>query len=112
MLPILFGRTTLREQPDLVSKWGDRIAGMHLPSLLTVLNAVQGRDPILDRRGELRVPTLVLVGEEDRAQPPARSRALAGAIPGAELSLIPKAGHLSALLRKGAVGRNGIELAQ
>ena len=97
VLPIMFGRTTLREQPDLVSKWKDRMACLHLPSLLTVLDALQGRDAILDRLPELRVPTLILVGEEDRAQPPARSRALAGAIPGAELSLIPEAGHLSAL---------------
>jgi pimeloyl-ACP methyl ester carboxylesterase len=43
------------------------------------------------------VPTLVIVGDEDRVTPPVNSEELAGAIPGAELVTIPGAGHLSNL---------------
>jgi pimeloyl-ACP methyl ester carboxylesterase len=43
------------------------------------------------------VPTLVIVGEEDEATPPALSRAMAAAIPGAALTVIPGAGHVSPL---------------
>jgi pimeloyl-ACP methyl ester carboxylesterase len=39
------------------------------------------------------VPTLVLIGDCDWLTPPSASRALAAAIPGAELEVIPEAGH-------------------
>ena len=41
------------------------------------------------------VPTLVIVGTEDKVLPPSESRALAASIRGAELTLIEHAGHLS-----------------
>jgi len=97
VLPIMFGRTTLREQPELVREWGERMASVDLPSLLSVLSMLLERESQLDRLPEIRVPTLVIVGEEDRSLPPARSRDIARAIPGAELAIIPVAGHLSAL---------------
>ncbi len=42
---------------------------------------------------QVRCPTLVVAGEDDRMTPPAAGRALAGAIPGARLEIIPGAGH-------------------
>lgn len=50
-----------------------------------------------DRAAQIRVPTLVPVGAEDRITPPALSEALAGLIPGARVVAIPRAGHLSNL---------------
>lgn len=46
-----------------------------------------------DRLARVQAPTLVLCGMRDRANLPA-ARALAAGIPGAELALIPGAGHL------------------
>lgn len=46
--------------------------------------------------GKIRVPTLVIAGLDDTIIPPSESEALAKAIPGAQLKLIPKAGHLVA----------------
>jgi pimeloyl-ACP methyl ester carboxylesterase len=48
----------------------------------------------LDRLGRLRVPTLVLAGGDDRLTPPALAEQLARAIPGAEIDVVPDAGHL------------------
>jgi len=48
-----------------------------------------------DRAARIAVPTLVLVGDEDRITPPELSHELADAIPGAELEIIADAGHLS-----------------
>jgi 3-oxoadipate enol-lactonase len=53
-----------------------------------------------DTRGSLsqiKVPTLVIVGEEDRVTPPQESEILAKSISGSTLSLIPGAGHFSML---------------
>ena len=43
----------------------------------------------------MTVPTLVVVGDEDRLTPPAMAKSIADAIPGARLAVIPAAGHLS-----------------
>jgi 3-oxoadipate enol-lactonase len=48
-----------------------------------------------DRAMAIRVPTLVLVGEEDTVTPPELSRELADMIPGAELHTLAGAGHLA-----------------
>jgi 3-oxoadipate enol-lactonase len=48
-----------------------------------------------DRAAEIRVPTLILVGEEDRITPSSLSEELRDMIPGAELQVIGKAGHLA-----------------
>ncbi|MNL89717.1 3-oxoadipate enol-lactonase 2 [compost metagenome] len=43
------------------------------------------------------MPTLVIVGEQDPTTPPAEAEAMAKAIPGARLVVIPGAGHLANL---------------
>jgi pimeloyl-ACP methyl ester carboxylesterase len=43
------------------------------------------------------LPTLVVVGAEDRLTPPQDAEAIAKAIPGARVAVIPDAGHLSPL---------------
>ena len=48
---------------------------------------------VLDRLGEIRHPTLVLVGGSDGCTPPYFSAELAAAIPGAELKML-EGGHL------------------
>jgi len=41
------------------------------------------------------VPTQVIVGSEDRSQPPTQARRIADRIPGAQLLIIPGAAHVS-----------------
>lgn len=48
-----------------------------------------------DRLGDIRSPTLVIVGEHDRETPLTYSRTLAAGIPTSELVVIPGAGHLT-----------------
>jgi 3-oxoadipate enol-lactonase len=55
------------------------------------------------RLGEIHVPTLVIVGELDEETPPAYAQALADGIAGAELSVVPGAGHISNLEAPAAV---------
>ena len=57
----------------------------------------------------IRVPTLVLVGEQDAATPPALSDEMAAAIPGARLVKVAECGHLSTMERPEAVTRELVE---
>ena len=43
---------------------------------------------------EIRAPMLVLVGALDAGSTPAMARRLAGAVPGAKLSVVPRHGHM------------------
>jgi pimeloyl-ACP methyl ester carboxylesterase len=57
------------------------------------------RASAFDLLPHMKVPTLILVGEQDVLTPPADSEAMAKAIPGSTLVKIPEAGHLSNLER-------------
>ena len=46
------------------------------------------------RLHEVGVPTLVMVGQEDTETPPSYARAIAERVPGAQLVVVPGAGHL------------------
>lgn len=51
----------------------------------------------IDRASAIRVPTFVLVGDEDSITPPALSEQLVSLIPGATMEVIAGAGHLANL---------------
>jgi pimeloyl-ACP methyl ester carboxylesterase len=69
-------------------KWSRLSGAMYAAMLLEI----DGQPDQLDALAGVDVPTLVVVGEED-ATFVAPSRAMAAAIPGAELAVIPDAGH-------------------
>ncbi len=64
-----------------------------------IMSRVDSR-PLL---ASIRVPTLVLVGEQDAATPPVLAEEMAVAIPGARLASIAACGHLSTMERPEAV---------
>ena len=100
---LMFGSTTRRQDPALVHEWKAEFARVHLPSILRCLEAVMKRDSLLADLPQIRVPTLVLVGEEDRSLPPALSRRIHDGLPDSEWVQIPAAGHLSALEQPASV---------
>lgn len=53
--------------------------------------------------GAIKVPALVLTGEQDLQTPPDLAQEIAGAIPGSKLAIVPNCGHLSTLERPEAV---------
>jgi pimeloyl-ACP methyl ester carboxylesterase len=65
---------------------------------------------VIDRAGiapselaRIAVPTLILVGDEDVATPPAKAQQMLAAIKGSKLVTIPRAGHSSTLEEPAAV---------
>jgi pimeloyl-ACP methyl ester carboxylesterase len=67
-----------------------------------VIGALMGmaeRPDSTPKLGLIKVPTLVITGADDTVIPPAESDLLARNIPGAQLRVIPNAGHLVAFER-------------
>lgn len=60
------------------------------------------RSPILPG---ITVPTLVVVGSEDRITPPSEAKAMVAAIPGARLAILPGCGHMSPMEDPAAFAR-------
>jgi pimeloyl-ACP methyl ester carboxylesterase len=97
IVPIYLSAATRREQPRLVQRFRERVASMDPMSVGHAVDAVIfRRDDIVDRLREIRVPTLVVCGDDDIATPLVRSETIASAIHGAALRRIASAGHLSA----------------
>jgi pimeloyl-ACP methyl ester carboxylesterase len=49
---------------------------------------------LAERLGELKMPVLVITGDDDRIVPTAQSVRLAGKLPNASLVVVPECGHL------------------
>jgi len=81
---------------DVVDRIGSGFLATDPEGYIACCNAI--RD--LDFSGDLhriKAPTLVIAGEKDVGTPVAMSKAIADAIPGATLAVIPGAAHLSAV---------------
>jgi 3-oxoadipate enol-lactonase len=105
ILPGLLGRTTHRTRPDLVTRVGDWIRAADPEGIARALEAMRDRPdsaPVLSR---IRVPSLVLAGDEDVLTPPDEVRRIAAALPDTRVVVIPGAGHLAALEQPGAFTR-------
>ena len=61
------------------------------------LEAMKHRPDATGELAGITVPTLVMVGEDDTLSPPDVARSMLDGIPGAELAVLPRAGHLSNL---------------
>ncbi|MBI3453399.1 MAG: alpha/beta fold hydrolase [Rhodospirillales bacterium] len=69
------------------------MCALHKDSYIKTIEATTGYDRTADLPN-IRVPTLLVFGAEDRLTPPSIGERMAAAIPGARLVVIPDAGHL------------------
>lgn len=83
-----------RTPPERTARLVDSLSRLRADSYLKTIEAVTRWDRGYDF-ASVRVPALVIVGEDDRLTPPEVCRKLADSIAGAEFALIPAAGHLS-----------------
>ncbi len=105
LLARLVAAATPLEQPEVVKQYREMARRMSVPGMVGALRALRDRPDSSDLLPAIRVPTLVMVGSEDQVSPPAVAEAMAGAIPGARLAVIPAAGHLAPLEQPLATSR-------
>jgi pimeloyl-ACP methyl ester carboxylesterase len=96
VMKIMFGRSFLSDpaKAALREEMRSQLLAIDLRGMRRALDGVIFRKPF---REQVKVPTLVVSGEEDRAVVPARSRKLFDAIPGARFVSLPAAGHTSSI---------------
>lgn len=80
--------------PDVMETIGTLIRKTPVAGYVGCARAI-ARIDVTDRLNGIKAPTLVIVGRDDVGTPPAMSEAIAAAIPGARLEVIPEASHLS-----------------
>lgn len=92
----LLGEYTRRHRPEVVA--ATRALMDSSPAgFRGALDAMIRRPDSTPDLATIDVPTLVVVGEQDAPSPPDVARAMHAAVPGADLAVVPGAGHLSNL---------------
>jgi poly(3-hydroxyoctanoate) depolymerase len=105
IVPVIAGGRTARDRRVLREGLRDRLAGPPTPvGYLHQLCSVWGWSGHV-HLPRLRMPTLVLHGEEDPLVPVANARYLAWRIPNATLHVIPRGGHLILADEAAAAGK-------
>jgi pimeloyl-ACP methyl ester carboxylesterase len=97
MMPKFFGQETLAKQLPCIADTAAAIERASPAGVAAALGAMAGRPDMTASLREIRVPTLVVVGEHDVISPVEEMRGIAERIPGAEFVVIPGAGHMSPL---------------
>jgi len=92
--PFCFGETTLASNKALVAHWIERWATT-VPARAVLFQGRSWLDKadITARLGAVRLPALVIHGEEDVPLPIERAQAMADALPDATFVRVPGAGH-------------------
>lgn len=94
VLPNLVGKTTLASRPEVCRRVTEMILANTPEGVADALLAMAARRDSTDLLGAIRVPTLVVAGDEDTFIRADETGAMASKIPGSRLEVIPQAGHL------------------
>ncbi|MEM7541001.1 MAG: alpha/beta fold hydrolase [Pseudomonadota bacterium] len=92
----LVAEQALAQPPDpIVDEWlREMIADNEREAYKHVLGGALAEFDLSNRIGEIRCPTLVIAGSDDRVLPPAGGRKIAATIPSAEFVLVEGVGHI------------------
>lgn len=109
---LLFAPGTEKERPALFGEILQIMLGSSAQGLAGGLLAMRERRDYSDLLGSISIPSLVIGAELDQAIPATESRKLAAGIPGAELTIIPSAGHLVGMEQPTAVNASLLRFLQ
>lgn len=104
-LPLFYGDKYRTAEAEALAIHVQRVKEMPRTALVEGIRALVGRDSVVDRLAEIRVPTLVVHGEEDLGVGIEQAETVARAVPGAVLVRIPEAGHTTPVEAPDAVNR-------
>ncbi|RKH39068.1 alpha/beta fold hydrolase [Corallococcus sicarius] len=96
VMRIMFGASFLTDPGRAAERalWAARLR-QNRRDIWRAVNGVIKRKSVADELPRIRTPTLVIVGEEDRATVPAKSERIHSLIPGSKLVRLSRGGHSS-----------------
>ncbi|MEO3829320.1 alpha/beta fold hydrolase [Actinomadura sp. B10D3] len=97
VLPGLVGPTTYRQRALIYGRVRGLVQATPPHAAAWAQRAMAGRADSFGTLRDLRVPALVMVGDEDELATEDEARAMAETLPNAELLVMPRAGHLCAV---------------
>jgi len=100
----LFGKTTLSTRPDLVDAARTMMLKMSPADVNLVQRGMADRPDSVPTLKTITAPTIVIGGEEDVASPVADVELMRQNIPGAQMRVIPRAGHYAVFEQPQAAG--------
>jgi 3-oxoadipate enol-lactonase len=96
--PYVWSNRFLEENRELFGYFKERAAQFPKEAAVNLIAGAKEQD-VSDRLGEIRAPTLIVVGEEDILTPVKHARFMHERIPNSQLYIIPEAGHASPIER-------------
>jgi pimeloyl-ACP methyl ester carboxylesterase len=107
LMNIMFGQSFLGDpvKDKLREKWKKHLLGLNRIGTSRAAHGVIDRDGVYGDLNKITLPTLIIVGEEDVATPPAKSERMRNAIKGAKMRVLPRCGHSSSIEEPEAVTR-------
>ncbi|MEV0825771.1 alpha/beta fold hydrolase [Nonomuraea rubra] len=97
VLPALIGRTTRERRAMVFGRVKGLVQSAPPGAVAWAQRAMAARPDSFETLSGLKVPLLIIVGDEDELSPPSDAEAMAQAVPEGKVEIIPKAGHLSAV---------------
>jgi len=93
----VLAHVTLEQRPDVVREVTEMILRQPVPGIVGALRALRERPDSTPLLATIRIPVLVIAGDDDQIAPAAGMEEMARSIPGAQFVLIRDAGHLAPL---------------
>lgn len=94
MLPKLLAPAAYEAEPDLVEFVREMMLETSTDGIVGALSAMRDRPDSTPDLPALEIPTLILHGQDDQLIPVSEAEVMRDGIPGAELVIVPGAGHL------------------
>lgn len=102
MIPKLLGETTRRTRPEVVQRVRELVLASSSDAVAGAIRALMSRPDSTPLVASIHCPTLIIVGEEDTLTPRPLSEQMQRGIAGAELEVVPSAGHLTSFEQSAA----------
>lgn len=99
VMEIMFGQK-FRNDPkrtSLKKEWEGHLLANDRVGITRALSGIITRKGVTEQLGQIKTPTLIIVGDEDAALPPAEAEIMHAGIPNSKLVIIPGAGHTSTI---------------
>jgi pimeloyl-ACP methyl ester carboxylesterase len=112
LVPKLLAQETQERHADVVREVTEMIERQPVAGIVGALHALRERPDSTPLLSRMKLPVLVIAGDDDQITPAAGMEEMAQAIPTARFELIPKAGHLTPLEQPALVSAKLLEFLE